>query len=561
MSTEYALAPATVGGRKRAVLYLRVSTLKQAQTDDADGYSLPAQQDACERKAAQLGADVVEIYVDRGESAKTAERPRFQQMINRIRDHRDVDYVILDKIDRFARNRRDDANILFELRMAGAQLVSVKENIDETPSGQLLHAIMAGIAEFYSKNLATETMKGMTQKALSGGTPGRAPLGYLNTRRRGEGGREIRTVVVDPERAQLIQWAYEAYATDQYTVRTLAEALAAKGFRGLPTQAKPAGPLQAAAVHRMLSNRYYIGKVKFNGAEYEGLHQSLVPEALFDQVQELLRARNRAGEKQRIYNHYLKGSVFCADCGYRLCIINAKRSYMYYFCLGRHQRRSACQQRYMPIDKVEEAVRRYYATVQMPTDVAESIRTGLRVELDRQHRRSQPEIAHARRRVAELEQERRRLVRGVINGTIPDDLAKEEQDRIATDLKQAIAIERTAETVYARIADTLAIALQYVTRVQEMYSLGGPQVRRLSNQFFFKKLLLRYTDDGVQVTGAILQDAWAVLLDPTFQAHMASNAENPDRLLVGQGSYMSALVPPAGFEPATPGLGVRRSIP
>ena len=64
-------------------------------------------------------------------------------MLTRIRMARDVDYVILDKIDRFARNRRDDANTMFEQKSYGARLVSVKENIDETPTGQLLHAIMA----------------------------------------------------------------------------------------------------------------------------------------------------------------------------------------------------------------------------------------------------------------------------------------------------------------------------------------------------------------------------------------------------------------------------------
>lgn len=86
-------------------------------------------------------------------------------MLAFIREHGDIDYVIFDKVDRFARNRRDDANTLFELKSYGAQLVSVKENIDETPAGRLLHAIMAGIAEFYSRKLATEALKGMTQKA------------------------------------------------------------------------------------------------------------------------------------------------------------------------------------------------------------------------------------------------------------------------------------------------------------------------------------------------------------------------------------------------------------
>jgi site-specific DNA recombinase len=545
MSTE------TATGRKRAAIYLRVSTLKQARTDDADGYSLPAQQESCQRKAEQLNADVVEIYPDRGESAKTSERPQFQRMLARIRDVGDIDYVIVDKIDRFARNRRDDANLLFELRAAGVQLVSVKENIDESASGQLLHAVMAGIAEFYSKNLATETMKGMTQKAIQGGTPGRAPLGYLNTRRRLDNGSETRTVVLDPDRAPLIQWAYEAYASGEWTVRTLAEALAARGLRGPAIGSKPAVPIQGAHVHRILTNRYYIGKVKFNGAEYDGQHQSLVADSLFDRVQELLASRNRAGEKQRIHHHYLKGSVFCADCGFRMCIINAKQRYTYFYCLGRHQRRSACQQRYMPIEQVEAAVERFYSSVRMPDDVAESIRTGLRIELDQQHRRSQPELAHAKKRVVELEQERRRLARAVVSGAIPEDLALEEQHRVAAELKQSIAIQNTAEMIYARIEDTLTTALRYVTRVDEVYRLGGPQVRRLSNQFFFSKLLLTWSDDGdVEVAGSILNEPWATLLAEDFQKCMAENTTNPGRVRCGRGSYMKTLVPPAGFEPA-----------
>src|SRR5262249_2892121 len=121
---------------KRAVIYLRVSTVKQMQKDDdPEGYSLPAQRESCVRKAEALDAEVVEIFIDRGESAKTADRPEFQKMLQFVKAQGDIDYVILDKVDRFARNRRDDANMLFDLRMAGATLVSVKENIDETPGG------------------------------------------------------------------------------------------------------------------------------------------------------------------------------------------------------------------------------------------------------------------------------------------------------------------------------------------------------------------------------------------------------------------------------------------
>src|SRR5699024_350128 len=121
-----------------------------------------------------------------------------------------VAYCIVHKVDRLARNRADDVTIHLALQQAGAMLVSATENIDETPSGMLLHGIMSTIAAFYSRNLATELTKGMTQKAIGGGTLDKAPIGYLIARTRDDQGREVRTVELDPERAPLIEWAFKA---------------------------------------------------------------------------------------------------------------------------------------------------------------------------------------------------------------------------------------------------------------------------------------------------------------------------------------------------------------
>lgn len=535
---------------KRAVIYLRVSTKKQlAKDDDPDGYSLPAQEEACRRKAEALGADVVAPpFVDRGESAKTADRREFQRMLAFVRERGDIDYVILDKVDRFARNRRDDANLLFELHRAGAQLVSVKENIDETPGGQLLHAIMAGIAEFYSRNLATESIKGMTQKAKMGGTPGRAHVGYLNTRRRNDEGREVRVVVVDPDRAPLVQWAFEAYATGEWTERTLGEVLDAKGLRALPHGKKAPGPLSASSVARMLRDRYYLGKVIFKGVEYEGRHQPLIPESLFDRVQEVLTAHDRAGERTRVHPHYLKGTIFCARCGSRLCIMQVKDRYRYFFCVGRHVRRTICTQPYAAVEAVEVAVERYYRTVRLPEATQETVRAGLKAELSNQQRRAEPEIAYARKRVTELDAERRRLARAVVTGAIPEDLARDEQDRIRHELKQAEKVLATAHVIYEHIEETLNRVLELVGRIDEVYRLGSPRVRRLVNQCFFDKLLIA-VDDEPEIAGATLREPWATLLADEFIQQMAEGTTNPDRDLVGRGSNKCSLVPPVGFEP------------
>ena len=150
----------------------------------------------------------MEEFIDAGESARKADRPELMRMIQYVKQNR-VAYCIVHKVDRLARNRADDVTIHLALQEAGVMLVSATENIDETPSGMLLHGIMSTIAEFHSRNLATEVIKGMTQKVANGGTPTKAPIGYLNVRVRDELGREVRTVHLDPDRPPLIEWGLQ----------------------------------------------------------------------------------------------------------------------------------------------------------------------------------------------------------------------------------------------------------------------------------------------------------------------------------------------------------------
>lgn len=225
------VSPSVPDGGATAVIYLRVSTKEQAEKGGGEeGYSIPAQRDANRRKAEQLGATVVEEFVDAGESARKADRPALMRMIKYVAEHQ-VNYCVVHKVDRLARNRADDVTIHLALREAGVMLVSASENIDETPSGMLLHGIMSSIAEFYSRNLATETVKGLSQKASQGGTIGLAPIGYENVGIRNEHGREERTVRIDTERAALVTWAFQVFASGLWTVAQLHRELVRRGCR------------------------------------------------------------------------------------------------------------------------------------------------------------------------------------------------------------------------------------------------------------------------------------------------------------------------------------------
>lgn len=225
--------------------------------------------------------------------------------------------------------------------------MSSTEGIEASANGILLHGIMASIAEFYSRNLRQEVMKGMRQKVLQGGTPSRAPIGYLNLRVQTDDGREYRTVGVDPERAPHITWAFETYATGGWSVARLVDALGARGFRTRPTPSRSPAIPKTANLHKVLKNPYYKGVVTMNGVQHDGAHEPLVSATTWDAVQRVLASR-RSGERSRIHTHYLKSTVYCFACERRLLVHNARsksgRIYRYFVCSSR-QKTPQCEQR------------------------------------------------------------------------------------------------------------------------------------------------------------------------------------------------------------------------
>ncbi|MGP5047279.1 recombinase family protein, partial [Glutamicibacter ardleyensis] len=376
--TDIALAP--------AITYLRVSTKEQATKGGHDeGFSIPAQRAANYAKADSIGATVVKEFVDAGESAKKADRPALKAMIAYVRAHR-VAYCIVHKVDRLARNRADDVEIHLALREAGVTLVSATENIDETPSGMLLHGIMSSIAEFYSVNLANEVMKGLVQKASTGGTPMRAPLGYLNTLHRDELGREVRGIKIDEKRAALVKWAFTAYAAGNYSLAQLCKELTKKGLRSVPTPKRQARPLGISTVHRMLQNPYYKGDVVYRGVRYDGAHERLIEPEVWYQVQTMLRSHAQSGVRTQKHDHYLKGTLYCGRCRQRMTIIHAKNRhgniYPYFICLGRNNKRTDCIMPSAPVDRVEQLVADYYQRITLTPAMTDALRGMLTHEFD-----------------------------------------------------------------------------------------------------------------------------------------------------------------------------------
>lgn len=482
-----------------AVSYLRVSTKEQAEKGgNAEGFSIPAQREANQRKADQLGATIVEEFVDAGESARKADRPELMRMIKYVATHK-TSYCIVHKVDRLARNRADDVTIHLALKDAGVTLVSATENIDETPSGMLLHGIMSSIAEFYSRNLATDVVKGLSQKAAQGGTVTKAPIGYRNVGIRDDMGREIRTVEVDEERAKLVRWAFQTFASGDWTTSQLHKELVARGLTTLLTPRRPSKPIAKSTVHRMLTNPYYKGVIVYQGVTYRGAHDPIVPVEVGEQVQIVLGAHTSAADATQIHDHYLKGSVFCGQCGSRLIVCNAKSSqgtiYPYFVCSARHAGRGDCTRQAMLIEDVEHLIERFFTRIQIPTETRQALSGMLHAKFDQMMSEGAAELAELATRRTELEGEQTKLLQAHYAGAIPLDLLKREQDRITASLETIDFRVRAHDGEYADARANLDDSLLLLVNIADIYANADDANRRLCNQALFKAIYVDEDND------------------------------------------------------------------
>ncbi len=495
---------------KFAVSYLRVSTRGQAERGGGndEGFSIPAQREANKKKAMSMGAMVGKEFVDRGASAKSADRPQLQAMLEYVKENADrVDYVIVHKIDRLARNRDDDSDIMRVLRECGVQLVSASESIDDTPAGMLLHGIMSSIAEFYSQNLATEVKKGMGEKIKSGGTVGRAPIGYQNVRYVDDKGREERTVIIDPDRAPLIKIAFEEYATGNWTVADLADHLAACGLTTRSTPKIPSQPVTLKTLHKVLVNPYYKGVVKYKGIEYPGSHEALVDEEMWDKVQTILASRLN-GNRNLKHPHFLKGSIFCAYCGERMLVSNEKKKngtvYLYFVCGGRHSKRKPdCKTKAVLIDVVEKEIERIYDTYQLPTEVRLLLESQIQALIAKEKTKYESELDGLKGEKAKLENKRKKLLEAHYNDAIPLDLLKSEQQKIAKELSHIDHEIKMHNTTFEQISANLKLTLDIVENCGEAYRNGSDTIKKLMNQAIFEKFYIsngENTEFSVDVT-------------------------------------------------------------
>lgn len=546
--------PSDVGSEQAtAVIYLRVSSTGQLTGYSPEGYSIEGQRQACERHAASLGARIIAEYIEPGKTATNTLRPTLQRMLSELPALRPT-YVIFYDLSRVAREEKDAFWLLGEIKRSGGKLESTLERIDDSPQGLLLFAIMAGVNAFRSRGDGEKVKMGLERKLADGGTIGPARTGYLNVRKIADGGREVRSIALDEERAPLIQIAFDTFATGEHSITTLRDLLEKLGLRTRPTAKRPAKPLSRNGVYRILRDDYYIGIVTSKGVKREGRHPAIISRETFQKVQQVLDAHRLSGDRTKKHAHYLKGSIFCGHCGRRLAYGRYKGNggiYEYFRCLSHQARRPGCGARHLAVDAVEKAIEEHYRQVQLTPAQIESICHHVHEQADARLAVARKQSEHHARRLRTLQDEQQKLVQLYYKKAVSEEVLQAEQQRIEAERTQARQLVQAATHEASDVMEALNEALTIVGRCHETYLAADPMLRRLMNQAIFDGLHIHA--DGLEgqrqpVFGHIARLGRACQNPAARRPH---NGQGPHSS-GGLGLDIDQMVRRAGLEPAPP---------
>lgn len=314
---------------KRVAIYIRVSTTEQAQ----EGYSIDEQKERLTQYSSAMGWTISGAYIDPGYSGSNTDRPGLQKLIHEVSSY---DAILVYKLDRLSRSQKDTMHLIEDIFLKhNVSFVSMSESFDTgTPFGRAAIGLLATFAQLERENIKERMAMGMKGQARKGYWKGtsRPPVGYDY---------KNGNLFINDYEAMQIRELFEIAANGipgmPYCVRNMARYLSKKYSNKYGNWSDSHG------ITYTIQNKVYIGIVKYNEEYFQGNHQPIVSDALFEKANGRLSTYLSTFGAHIGYNKYmLSGITYCSACGrpyYRrnsqTKVGGIKKEYGYYSCQGR----------------------------------------------------------------------------------------------------------------------------------------------------------------------------------------------------------------------------------
>jgi site-specific DNA recombinase len=274
--------------------------------------SLDAQREACEAYIASQKHEGWELLPDRfddgGISGGHLDRPGLQRLMAAV-DDKQVDQIVVYKIDRLTRSLSDFPKLVERLEVADASFVSVTQSFNTATSmGRLTLNMLLSFAQFEREATAERIRDKIAVSKRKGlWMGGNVPLGYQA---------DGRTLKIDEGEAATVRTLYDLYLEHGVIreVKDRAEDLGLRSRRRERAGGQVSGgkPFDRGHIHHILSNPIYAGRIRHKGQVYEGQHPAIIESEVWERVQKALEggAARFRGTKQQATRSPLAGKLF-----------------------------------------------------------------------------------------------------------------------------------------------------------------------------------------------------------------------------------------------------------
>jgi site-specific DNA recombinase len=477
----------------KAAAYVRYSSDNQREE------SIDAQIRAIQEYAERNGIEIVKIYPDEAKSATTDQRPYFLQMM-KDSELGIFQAVIVHKLDRFARNRYDSAFYKRQLKKNGVRLISVLEQLGDSPESIILESVLEGMAEYYSKNLAREVMKGMKETALqakhNGGIP---PLGYNVAK--------DKTYEVNEGEAVIIRKIFDMYL-EGYGYSRIAQVLNEQGYR-----TKKGNTFSKNNIYDILRNEKYKGTYVFNKrtsksegkrnnhaykenddiVRIPGAMPAIIDEITFDKAQEKLDGR-RSGPRMTGKRYYLlTGLVFCGECGspytgngYRHG--RGGKKYVIYSCTNR-KNKGNCKNKSIRQDILEQRVINELLNTVFSSAEIEEISDKIIEYAKNYSSEAADERAYIEDKIKEINNKVNKLLDAIEEGIADKEFTKQRMSQYKLESSQyQQRLSELSSTDYSWVNRENIAA--YIQKSKEILLTGEPQEKRKVIETYVDKVII-----------------------------------------------------------------------
>ena len=331
----------------KVAIYTRVSTDNQAELE----FNSCQAQEAKIRAfiSSQESMEIHKVFSDEGYSGANINRPALQELLHGVKNGA-VDFVIVYKIDRLTRSPKDFYQLIEIFENNNVSFISVTERFDtSTPAGRLLRNIMLTFAQF-ERELACERTKDKmlerAKKGLFGG--GACPFGYKRVEKK---------LVVVPDDAQIVRQIFNTYMETVSLAKTY-NIIKKKGILN-----RTGKPFTKGDLANILRKVVYIGKITHNGNIYNGIHEPIISDEQFEQVQEIHK-RKLVPKCYPAKHHLFPGLITCKECGSTMSATytnkirrGRRKRYFFYRCTCTHKRDwTSCSIRQMSATRLDSYI-------------------------------------------------------------------------------------------------------------------------------------------------------------------------------------------------------------